>query len=69
MNDDVPMDVNYAKFEGPEAKFCPAGVYEYVCLQFTLLFVYYIENNPVYFIIYFFIDMYQEKMESMVLDW
>jgi len=30
MNDDVPMDVNYAKFEGPEARFCPAGVYEYV---------------------------------------
>ena len=34
MNDDVPMDVNYAKFEGPEARFCPAGVYEYVCLHF-----------------------------------
>ena len=33
MNDDVPMDVNYAKFEGPEARFCPAGVYEYVFVR------------------------------------
>ena len=29
-NDDVPMDVNYSRFEGPESRFCPAGVYEYV---------------------------------------
>ena len=46
MNDDVPMDVNYAKFEGPEARFCPAGVYEYVCLYFiSCLFTTYIEYN------------------------
>ena len=26
----VPLAVNYAKFAGPEQRFCPAGVYEYV---------------------------------------
>jgi len=30
MDDDVPVNVNYEKFDGPEGKFCPAGVYEYV---------------------------------------
>ena len=30
LNDDVPMEVNYEKFDGPESRFCPAGVYEYV---------------------------------------
>jgi len=29
-NDDVPAQVNYEMFDGPEGKFCPAGVYEYV---------------------------------------
>lgn len=29
-NDDVPLDRNFAIFDGPEARFCPAGVYEYV---------------------------------------
>jgi len=29
-DDDVPVQVNYAKFDGPEGRFCPAGVYEYV---------------------------------------
>lgn len=29
-DDDVPEKVNLAKFAGPEAKFCPAGVYEFV---------------------------------------
>ena len=66
MNDDVPMDVNYAKFEGPEARFCPAGVYEYV-------FVYSVEINLGsqlrYSNLLFALDMYQEKMESMVIDW
>jgi electron-transferring-flavoprotein dehydrogenase len=26
----VPMSVNWAEYAGPEARFCPAGVYEYV---------------------------------------
>merc|ERR1712088_465406 len=30
LNDDVPVQVNYERFDGPEGKFCPAGVYEYV---------------------------------------
>ncbi|CAD5209781.1 unnamed protein product [Bursaphelenchus okinawaensis] len=29
-NDDVPEDVNLKKFDGPEGRFCPAAVYEYV---------------------------------------
>lgn len=29
LNDDVPENVNWAKFAGPEGRFCPAGVYEY----------------------------------------
>jgi len=29
MNDNVPEDVNYAEFAGPEGRFCPAGVYEF----------------------------------------
>jgi len=29
-NDDVPIQVNFEKFGGPEGRFCPAGVYEYV---------------------------------------
>jgi len=28
-NDSVPEETNYGKFEGPEGRFCPAGVYEY----------------------------------------
>ena len=24
-DDDVPMEVNYAKYDGPEGRFCPAG--------------------------------------------
>jgi len=32
-DDDLPMDVNYAKYDGPEGRFCPAGVYEYVARQ------------------------------------
>ncbi len=27
---DVPVKVNYAKFAGPSARYCPAGVYEFV---------------------------------------
>ena len=26
----VPVNVNLAKFAGPEARYCPAGVYEFV---------------------------------------
>ncbi len=29
-DDTVPMAVNWADYNGPEARFCPAGVYEYV---------------------------------------
>ena len=29
-DDTVPVSINLAKFAGPEARFCPAGVYEYV---------------------------------------
>jgi len=29
-NDDVPVERNLAVFDGPEQRFCPAGVYEYV---------------------------------------
>ena len=29
-NADVPVSVNLAKFAGPEARYCPAGVYEFV---------------------------------------
>ena len=27
---DIPLKVNFEKYGGPEARFCPAGVYEYV---------------------------------------
>lgn len=30
VDDDIPMETNYARFDGPEGRFCPAGVYEYV---------------------------------------
>jgi electron-transferring-flavoprotein dehydrogenase len=26
----VPVGINFAKFAGPEARYCPAGVYEFV---------------------------------------
>jgi electron-transferring-flavoprotein dehydrogenase len=29
-NQDVPVDINLAKYAGPEARYCPAGVYEYI---------------------------------------
>lgn len=29
-DDSIPVTVNLAKYDGPEARFCPAGVYEYV---------------------------------------
>lgn len=30
LDDNLPVDKNLAQFDGPEARFCPAGVYEYV---------------------------------------
>lgn len=29
-NDDIPVERNHAVFDGPEGRFCPAGVYEYI---------------------------------------
>ena len=29
-DDNIPIDVNYDKFAGPEVRFCPAGVYEFI---------------------------------------
>ncbi len=29
-NPDIPVDVNLAKYAGPEQRYCPAGVYEFV---------------------------------------
>lgn len=29
-DDSIPVSINLAKFDGPEQRFCPAGVYEYV---------------------------------------
>ncbi|GGF62649.1 electron-transferring-flavoprotein dehydrogenase [Terasakiella brassicae] len=29
-DESIPVSVNWAKYEGPEARFCPAGVYEYL---------------------------------------
>ncbi len=29
-NADVPVNTNLARYDGPEARYCPAGVYEYV---------------------------------------
>lgn len=29
-NDDTPEEINLAKYAGPEGRFCPAGVYEFV---------------------------------------
>ncbi|WP_339633770.1 electron transfer flavoprotein-ubiquinone oxidoreductase [uncultured Sneathiella sp.] len=29
-DDDIPVSVNYAEYAGPEQRFCPAGVYEFL---------------------------------------
>lgn len=34
-NDSVPVDINLSKYDGPEGRFCPAGVYEYVPTEET----------------------------------
>ncbi|MDA0675049.1 MAG: electron transfer flavoprotein-ubiquinone oxidoreductase [Proteobacteria bacterium] len=31
----VPVDVNLARFDGPEQRYCPAGVYEFVTMEGT----------------------------------
>jgi electron-transferring-flavoprotein dehydrogenase len=32
-NPNVPVEINLAKFAGPEQRYCPAGVYEYVRIE------------------------------------
>ncbi|MGB4347816.1 MAG: electron transfer flavoprotein-ubiquinone oxidoreductase [Burkholderiaceae bacterium] len=32
-NPDVPVTINLAKYAGPESRYCPAGVYEYVAAE------------------------------------
>ncbi len=32
-NPDVPVSINLAKYAGPESRYCPAGVYEYVAAE------------------------------------
>ncbi|XKL66928.1 hypothetical protein PGB90_010348 [Kerria lacca] len=32
-DDTVPVDINLNKYDGPEGRFCPAGVYEYVPVE------------------------------------
>ena len=32
-NPDVPVAINLAKYAGPESRYCPAGVYEYVAAE------------------------------------
>ena len=29
-DDKIPVDVNYKRYAGPEVRFCPAGVYEFL---------------------------------------
>ncbi|MEE2746558.1 MAG: electron transfer flavoprotein-ubiquinone oxidoreductase [Pseudomonadota bacterium] len=29
-NQDLPLNLNHPQFDGPEARYCPAGVYEYI---------------------------------------
>uniref|UniRef100_UPI00398EF745 electron transfer flavoprotein-ubiquinone oxidoreductase, mitochondrial n=1 Tax=Pristiophorus japonicus TaxID=55135 RepID=UPI00398EF745 len=33
LDDNIPVNTNLAEFDGPEQRFCPAGVYEYVPLE------------------------------------
>lgn len=28
--EDVPVEISYNKYAGPESRFCPAKVYEYI---------------------------------------
>lgn len=36
-DDKIPVDVNYKIYDGPEARFCPAGVYEFITEGETIL--------------------------------
>jgi electron-transferring-flavoprotein dehydrogenase len=29
-NPEIPIQINLAQYDGPEARFCPAGVYEFI---------------------------------------
>ena len=40
LNDDVPVQVNYERFDGPEGKFCPAGNIVFTLINSILLHSY-----------------------------
>ena len=37
LSDDVPVQVNYERFDGPEGKFCPAGNIVFTLINSVLL--------------------------------
>ena len=39
LNDDVPVQVNYERFDGPEGKFCPAGNIVFTLINSILLHI------------------------------
>ena len=40
LSDDVPVQVNYERFDGPEGKFCPAGNIVFPLINRILLHIY-----------------------------